>query len=465
MAVSQFLALRNNGGSPQVGLYNNSTVTNQGNTFGSLDNNSSISTTTCITNQAVIALRGFQTFLALTGGVIYLSTDGGISFTSQKTLTSLYTTGQGAHSGFRISTSGGSETIFVMYGNGGTSLLTDYSTDGGTTWTTVSGTSGIGDNFGAGLQDAVMWQGDGYFSLWNNTRVDAEVWIFNASTKTMSVTTGLVNFGNAKIRFANFNGNLCCLGTDSSGNLSIFQLSGTTWSKVLNNFANYAVPNPQSQNELFVQGGFLWALVHNATVWHCWKITTAFIATSSDTSIPAAFNSSTGRTQVFPDYAATTGSEPQLYVYYSSDASSATNFSSWQWNGTSVMTHVGATGGSAIDYLGASKNSQGCQFWQGSDRVEIVSRVGVSGGVRYTFKLYSASGTDTVSVRGWYGANTASYEYLAATLANPSVGTLVGNSVTGLTADNTTSYQVTWNASTDGIAAGTTYDGFMMEQF
>ena len=43
-----------------------------------------------------------------------------------------------------------------------------------------------------------------------------------------------------------------------------------------------------------------------------------------------------------------------------------------------------------------------------------------------------------------------------ATLSNPSSGTLNSNTIEGLTADNTTEYQVTWLFGNDGITNSST---------
>jgi hypothetical protein len=82
--------------------------------------------------------------------------------------------------------------------------------------------------------------------------------------------------------------------------------------------------------------------------------------------------------------------------------------------------------------------------------MSIVSRVAVVGGVRLTFKLHSDSGTDPIKVRAFTRRTGAqSRNKTPAEVENNSHGALSGaapgNYNTGLTADGTTSYQLTVN--------------------
>ena len=461
MTVSQFLALSQVG--PQVYLYNNATPTPIGATFGTPDNNTDKGQEFYTDQSAVIAYEGQETFLAVVGGTIYHSTNGANTWSGVQALINLFAISQGAHSGLRISSQSGTTKLFISY-SGSSTWYTAYSSDGGTTWAIVSASNVVNVNFTV-IGDAVFWNGKLYTAGWSDNQVNAEVSIFNPSTNSISVTTGLGGQSRLSPRLCVFNGNLYGLfHSDSNGTIDIWQLVGNSWTNVANLNGGTAPQNGLMQWELFEQGGFMWAIFGIGTTWHCSQIATNLTVTPTSVAIPAAFNSATGRVRVFPDYAANTGSEPQLYIYYAQDGNSTTNWTVWQWNAGALMTLVD-TGGSVQDYLGGVKNSQGSTFWQSSaDRVDILSRTSATGGIRYSFQLYSSSGTDIVSIRGWQGDNTASYAYVAATLANPSAGTLVGNTVTGLTADNTTVYQVTWSSGVDGFSSGADYQ-FMLEQF
>jgi hypothetical protein len=97
-------------------------------------------------------------------------------------------------------------------------------------------------------------------------------------------------------------------------------------------------------------------------------------------------------------------------------------------------------------------------FISGEMDVRIISKpVSVAGGERISFMIFQKPGTSAipnVKFRLLYN-NEGGPPITAATLSNPSVGSLSpGNQeVTGLTADGTTVYQVTWNAITgDGQA-------------
>jgi len=372
-------------------------------------------------------------------------------------------TAQTFHFGMRVSSRGGATVLFVVYAANPT-YYCNYSTDGGTTWTEVNVAGTANPNM---LCDPVMWNGKFYMQSFNTASGSIDSIVFDPSSKTMTSVTG-IPASNYQPTMCVFNGQLYST-QFTSPNISIYQF-GATWTVAKSNAIGSVSAGGGGQKRwaMFEQGGFMWLIYYNVTgtAWHCAKMDTSLTVTSSDTSIPAGMSSSTGFLRAMADSAQMTGTEPQIYIYYAADNGSATQLSVFKWNGTSIMTLV-ESGGLSRDQLSIQKWSGGDGFWQsGSNKIELLAQVGVASGVQISFKIYSPSGTANVSLRAWYANNTTNYPITAATLANPSSGSLAADhkSVTGLIADGTTTYTVTWSSSTDGINSGDNYQ-LLLEQF
>jgi hypothetical protein len=125
----------------------------------------------------------------------------------------------------------------------------------------------------------------------------------------------------------------------------------------------------------------------------------------------------------------------------------------YQWQGVGAVATLVDTGGNTADALGVNADMDGGQYsWSAGEKtMTIVSRVAVVGGVRFTFKLHSDSGTDPIKVRAFTRrvVGLQSRTKTPAEVENNSHGALSstapGNYNTGLTADGTTSYSLTVN--------------------
>lgn len=93
-------------------------------------------------------------------------------------------------------------------------------------------------------------------------------------------------------------------------------------------------------------------------------------------------------------------------------------------------------------------------FTKGELDIAITGVTPNSSGQLISFVCFSDSGSTTVNVEFFFGPNFLQTSDTQCTLSAPSAGTLVGNQIQGLTADNTTEYSVTWLTSTDSVSDG-----------
>lgn len=212
---------------------------------------------------------------------------------------------------------------------------------------------------------------------------------------------------------------------------------------------------------------------NNSDAWQIYQIDSALAVTNITTSVRPtlmATASSSAKVRVVMDQLTNPGS-PQYFIYVANNTTTALtqpiNWVIYQWNGpASLMTQVDV-GGNVMDRISwNTRRTESAPFWSKnsigeiSPHVEILSRATQSNGtINILFTLYSQTGAQTLRVRGFF-ADLATQEFStsAATLTNPSQGTLNGAYVENLVGNNgNTIYQVTWNASSDGITSGDQY--------
>jgi hypothetical protein len=221
------------------------------------------------------------------------------------------------------------------------------------------------------------------------------------------------------------------------------------------------------RDAMFVDGSNLYCFVYASTTavgWRCYQVTSSFTVSDITSSvIPLAMTGSTGggnspttsRAWPFIDHEASIGASPAIFLNYAVNGVAGTPFTMYRWNGPASLMTIEDSGGDQSHAIGYMHGPDGGEYaWtSGEDTVLITATTPVSGGVRVSFQLFSATGTDMVSMRAWCSDAATEYPTTAAIFSNPSVGTLtMADTVnTGLTADNgTTTYQVTWVAGAGG---------------
>lgn len=171
----------------------------------------------------------------------------------------------------------------------------------------------------------------------------------------------------------------------------------------------------------------------------------------------------TSRCRAFVDQESTPGANPSIYVYYAPDGVTGTTMLMYKWNGVSTLMTVYDSGGNVADSLGCFPDMDGGQYsWSPAEKtLQPLQWLPAPGGVRFTFKLYSDSGTDLVRIRAFTRQQAAPEDRTKTPveLTNPSVGTLSGagpgNYMQGpaVVADNgVTTYQVTVNLAGVGFS-------------
>lgn len=276
-----------------------------------------------------------------------------------------------------------------------------------------------------------------------------------------------------------FNGRHYVIGRSAStiATPGIYEFDGASFTNRWNYPNAHGHPAPSSYAEgrygLFTDGTTLFALASTHQSggdfgWYCYEFSeSGGVLTPTDitaTVLPAGlrtvgtFDAGVG---VVVDQEANPGGVPEIWLYFRADGNAATPWSVYKWNGNAALIgNAGApndSGGSAQHGMAFQKNGTGKVFWTEDEldmSIEDIS--GDFGGETISFRLYSASGTETVNVDFYYGLDGETATQ-AATLSNASAGTIVGTQIQGLTADNgATLYTVKWEAETDGLSGGDT---------
>lgn len=466
--ATPFLALNHRSGTPQLKRYINANPTNTGVTFGAADANGGYATPNDFFNRSpVVQYMGSNTLFAVVGNQVYRSTDSAASWTSVRTLTNLVASIQSAKSGLYVLYSNGLPELTVVYRSATNVFYVDTSQDG-TTWTTY-GPFALNASWGwSPFCGESVW--DGKLALLGSDGPGLNLYLcalYDPNTHTITSVISPNLSGQAT------NGTLCVYrdrlfalisrGTGTGQNyVSIYEVTGSGISFLMDlDTAAMTAPDPSSRWGMFVSGSKLYALYWKSAAagWRCKEIDSTFTVTDVTSSvIPAGMTggASTSRVGVLVDNNSNPGAAPNIYIFHATDGGTSTAWSMYQWNGAaSTMTGVGTPGGLASDAMPFALGSQGHTFWTTDERhVEILGRTFLPGKIRLSFKMFSASGTETVVARVWYTTATNAYPTTAATLSNASAGSITGNAISGLTADNTTTYQVSWDAQTDGLNAG-----------
>jgi len=478
---SPFLALNcRDGGTPQARRYVNATASAVGVSFGALDTGTAHANHQGVQSRRLIQFGGDDnTWIGTTGNQIYRTTDAGASWASVKTYTSMHADTCHKTGIYVVDISGVPTAVVVYLPTTVTTLRATYSTDG-ITWVDVDpialGVS-LPTGTATGWSSELLFNNTIYFLAVTGGNANDFVCRFNlgaASASAISLNAFYENAGSALVAW---NGSIYMVRTDNAlvtrlydvtaGALSIaVQLDTSTVSQNVFPTKYTAFVDPTT-GDLAV-----WYYRTTALGWKCVQIASGSFTIIDQTATvrPLALSGTTagGNSPVTSglfasvDEEGSPGVAAPVTLYYRAHQTPGLSLTHYQWNGFgAVMTLIG-TGGNTAHALGiANRGGLGPLTWTASTlRVRPISWTGqgVSGGVRFSFKLYGPLGNEAVKVRAYRRTSPQPHTQFPSTLSGPSVGTisLDGFFNEGLVADNgVTTYTVVIALEADGVPNAT----------
>lgn len=437
------------GGVTQVQRYMGGSVTPVGVTFGSSD--ATFNSGLDHTRRKIIQVpaNGYtDRFIATTGMGIWRSNDAGVTWVQVHTFPAwsnpkdlnVVAMSERKSGFFTVQSAAGAPVLVMLY-SGVSGISAVKSTDFGETWTAYGSVPGDQD-----LGDACVFRGKACVMF----KTTKKLITFDHDANTVSsITDGtLGGFDNISFALVPFNDRLISIAqvnynsyapqimsweTGVAVQVGVLPGTGTDWNTNGTYVIWAAFVDPNDGNL------YLLAYRPNNGVspgWRCFKITTAFVVTDvTSTVLPAGFQALTDSAHVaiVADNEGSPGSTPTIRIFTAPNYLAATGWTEWTWNGASSLVTAVSTSGSCLHALPQNVGVGDVSYWtSGEPAIQKISEAPVSGGLQIGFKLY---GGGTKSVRLWHGSPTDAYPL--------SAGTLVGTS-TGLTADGTTTYYITW---------------------
>lgn len=463
-----FLALNVFSGTPQAKLFNGTQTSNLGVTFGAADTG----TTTFAAAQRIIQFGPTDTWYAVTGSAIYRTTNAGASWASVLTLTSLNSK-QGLKTGLYVCYLDGVPYLSLYWNRTltfGYSEWTIASSADGTTWNT---TAVVLATFGTSVDQTIGSQflyRNKIFAFWfDASGFGCRIMTGDPGTNTITIVDPGLNTSSS-VSFGTFNGSLYALYRVEPGVARLALYSGGTFVTVATLITS-GVDGTSKEYGLLADGANLYCFVYNteAIGWQCYQVTSAYAVTNITSSvIPPGMTGTTGGggapntsfVRVTVDQEASPGADPAKYVYYARSRTVNDSWSVFQWMGNAtVMQQIDSGGGNGAMALSAPVIPTGSYNWaDGENTVVLLDRSPLNGALRLYFALYSDSGVAVVDVNAFTASLAQEYPTTVATLTAPSSGSMTGNTITGLVANNgVTTYEVTWQAATDGFNSGDAY--------
>lgn len=460
-----FLALNVFSGTPQAKLFNGTQTSNLGVTFGAADTGMTIFTAA----QRIIQFGPTDTWYAVTGSAVYRTTNAGASWTSVLTLTGLNSQ-QGLKTGLYICYLDGVPYLSLFWNRTltfGSSGWTIASSTDGTTWSTTNVSLTTFSDAGSHTISSQFLYRNKIFAFW--TGAAPNIMIGDPGTNGITIVDPGINTSSA-VAFGTFNGNLYALYRVEPGVARLSLYSGGNFVSVATLIAS-GVEGTAKEYGVLADGVNLYCFVYNTAAigWQCYQVTSAYAVTNiTSTVIPPGMTGTTGGgsapttsfVRVTVDQEASPSVDPSKYVYYARSRTVNDSWSVFQWMGNAaVMQQIDSGGGNGAMALSAPPVPTGSYNWaDGENTVVLLDRSPLNGALRLYFALYSDSGAAVVDVNAFTASLTQEYPTTVATLTDPSSGSMSGNTITGLVANNgVTTYEVTWQAATDGFSSGDVY--------
>lgn len=456
---------------PQVRTYANVSPTAIGGTFGSAENAGTAGFEAFyVPWHRVVRFGSYNHLYATVATGIYRSTNGGSTWSLVYTWPA--TNNHPCKSGIYVADIAGVPALCALHHSGFTSHYGVRSFDG-TTWTqhgpfTNTGIYGLfAGGSGQGLTASHLYHGTVY-AVGISSAVISTITFYNPGAGSGGGYTILSPDRRGGVTLVTFNDRLMMVfrptvETTSAGVYDVTSgpgvLFAATTGVTFYSMADISPPTPAA----FEDGGFLYVFMHGATGQiEAWQISSTGTGGSTPiggTVLPPSLRAGVGSQasiRSFVDYDSNPVS-PTKYLIFAADSTTGTSLSMWQWNGpSSAMTFVDTNG--AVDHaIGFTTFPIGSQSYTPGQAA--IERTGQTAGIGYeehSFILYSPSGSQAVTVKVHLGTALDENVPASPTISDPSTGgTVVGDTVTGWIADNTTVRTVRWQAATDGYSPNT----------
>lgn len=472
--VTAFLGLNPfDGTTPQVKRYLNASPGNVGNAFGAIT--ASHQAKMNHTNRVISFGGDEKTFLALTAGTVYRTTDEFLNFTGVVNQTGI--SGAAKSTGFHVVDANGTPRVCFLYAVDPVTAR-GMSSDDGVTWSDTGsiGSLQAGSDSGApGIVDEIVYHNVLYTAAF---RVDSTgvggvnaIWYYDPGAGSIGSINVSVGSGNNVVALAVWRDMLVMLRPNIPAVSLTWNLTDITTGAVIQRVSLGVDANggEGSKPGVWVDpaSGDLIAVFYSSGL-KCYSINSAYSVTNiTGTVLPAAVTalSSAAKCRPHMDIEASLGSAtPAIYLFFANNGTAGTSYALYQWNGKGAVMTLVDSGGSVSHALGINNRPVGGQFCytSGQLRLRVVSRTPVAGGVRYGVVLSGPTGAEACSVKAYYDPAATEKLSQGAALVNPSVGALTdpgvaGSEWTGLVADRTTVYEITWAAQIQGVPQGARY--------
>jgi hypothetical protein len=445
--VSFFAALNNRSATqPRLQIYQDNVVDLEGNPFGTLE-------TTNLSDvyfPRVVRFLGAQNLYAFVGTSVYNSPDGGITWRVVLNPASIVSTD--ARRGIFVITLDGVAHLCIFWPVASNGVRLAKSTDG-LTWTSTANMPGITLEV---LNSPVVFAGKLYCAGLLNAN-STKIFCFDFASMTLSSSATNNGISSAASDLCVFNNQLIMAGVNDAdlSNLLIYEIDGVNSVELANLDTGVTLVDTNRLAVWTTNNSLYIAARQSGSGIELCRINSAFttLTNITSTAVPATLQTNTAATinrALVDAPSSLTGANVYLYSRDTGDV-----WDIYRWNSTTeALTLLHNNVGSTAHSIYFNKTMDGSAYYEFlQPHAEILSFETGPDGVTISYKLYGPNNrVSGASFQLFYNTGRAGDVDNPVTLKDPNLGTVVFNSVTGITADNgITTYIVTWDTVADDV--------------